>query len=343
MQSSHLDIRKLSDRIDTSMHYYLARFAYTLSVKVIGDRYLACISILVLGICKVLLLSRTQHNAIDKTAEGRIGYILYDIVILCTAVLAQLVANMLLQTCGIQADDTGDISMLHAIGAFVALSGLLTVITVLPANILENEQLSKCIRLVLFAYADTMQSLFETSTYKFIHPVVALIIVVVTLHLLKGVSDRFFDHHFSYVLQAMGMMKCNLLVAWLLHNRRPDIALGYVLVVIYFADLFNTLLKESDGVRDYLVFVASGKIRSIVLPAVFLYPWMWCVGVLFLVIFNSLYTNTLFTELLLLIVANQVSASLTNSVELVYMVDALISLFLYISLIKITKFVIVLF
>lgn len=356
--ASLMGVRRLSDRIDTTVKYYLVRFTYVTLKSIISEKHMFWLSVILLSVAKVVnfytdVLSRyrrirstSTHPSGDTRGVLANMWVLDEFVMIVTGILAQVVSSSLLQTCGVQSQTIHKIPVVRVIGAFVTLSGLLTVITIAPSNVLANAQLSQCIRLILYVYADTMQQLFEDNLQGLFNPILALLVIMAILNVIKKLSMQYFDKHFEYILQAMGMLKCNLVVAWLEGGRRADVVLVYVIFVIYFVDMASTLLQETDGVRDYLVFLSVNKIHQIMNDLVTESQWFWYGSVLLLFSINVcsdlIKIDTLVLEITMLVVAKEITSSMETRVEQQDGVNAIVTVFLFSGILQLIRMFVVL-
>lgn len=331
-----IGIRRLSDRIDTTLNYFLIQFTINSIKGVMGEVFLFWSTVILLGLAKITSLVSSAEN----TNNRRVVWILGYMVMIATSILAQLLCTVLIRTCGVDPETMHGVPVVRIIGAFVTLSGLLTVITVAPSNVLASNQLNQCIKLILYVYADTMQALFENNTFFFMNPILLLLVLMAVVHAIKQLTVQFFDKHFEFVLRAMAMMKCNLVVAWIEEGKRPDIVLGYILIVIYVIDVASSVLFDTDDVRDYLVFISVNRIHAI-LVTLSLGQWFWFGSLLMLLAINvfakSSQRNTLLLEITVLLVAREITTTMQNRVKEQDNLNAFIAVFLMASILQLTR------
>jgi len=244
-------VNAMFDRLDGLVSFTIIRFAYTIARIYLSNQETVAVCVL-MSIVIWILLDVPQHTS--PTAKT-ICLSLQNVVIMVMsqAVVAALGMDAVTTYTADLPLDAMLLSMANITGVLVVASGI--------AQMRSSALVNRCVTIMLYIYADAIETLFRSSRAGLI-PTLVCLLLYICMHSFQSRIAHFI--YTQYLQRAVNIVVINFILKALV-DINPDASGLYVhtalyTVVLFFIEILNNIADMFSETRDYATWKVAQKL-----------------------------------------------------------------------------------
>ena len=244
-------VNAMFDRLDGLISFTIIRFAYTIAKNYLSNQEIVAVC-MIMSILIWIVLDMPRRTS---SAAKSICLSLQNVVIMVMsqAVVAALGVDAVTTYTADQAHDAMLLSMANVTGVLVLASGI--------AQLRSSDLVNRCVTIMLYMYADAIETLFRSSRAGLI-PTLVCLLVYICMHCLHAQLEHFV--YTQYLQRAFNIVVTNFILKALV-DINPDASGLYVhtalyTVVLFFIEILNNVADMFSETRDYATWKVAQKL-----------------------------------------------------------------------------------
>jgi hypothetical protein len=242
------DIQEISARLDGVITFTIIRFVYAIcSVYLSGT--------------EIVLFALTSTTALSVVHAHSTA--LSTIVRLMQKISVMVASQAAVHVMGVHTDMkySSSTPVLEVLQTLSVVTGILVLASVVPQYFHDSDLVQRCVTLLLFTYADAMESLFSVRRMG-TTPTLVCVLVYMCLHKYDAMLGKAFT--IQYLIRAVNMVTINFILRALV-DVSPGIASLYIqtslyVIVLFLLDIVGTLSSLFAETRDYAMWKVSQEL-----------------------------------------------------------------------------------
>jgi len=313
------DLKDISSRLSGIITFTIIRFVYGVCAL-----HLSSIEIILFSAISVIFLSviKSHSEALSTITE----------VMLQISVMVASQATVHVMGVDVSESYSVNTPVFTVVQTLSVVTGILVLASVIPEYMQDSDLVQRCVTLVLFTYADAMESLFSVRRLGST-PSLICVLVYMCLHKYDMMLGKAFT--VMYLIRALNMVTINFILRALVDVNQDvasiEIQTCLFLTVLFFLDVLGSVSSLFAETRDYAMWKVSLELFQVykTLQIDLIVSLVGCLMVLATKRLWSDNTRIIF-QLIILLVLNVVLDTASVYLQASTSVDKSVLLFIYI-------------